>query len=94
MVYIPLGFALRWVLSSVALTVPFVRTPRRRNRDTIAERDKALDPEIIEARRLAEAEQRKKEAHDLVADSIVRELAASKHTLPAPITSTPAKQHS
>jgi len=60
------------------LTQPSLAHPRRRNRDTIAERDKQLDPEVIEARRVAEAEQRKKEAHDLVAESIVRELAASK----------------
>ncbi|ORY48829.1 splicing factor, Prp19-binding domain-domain-containing protein [Leucosporidium creatinivorum] len=48
----------------------------KRNRDTIAERDAALDPEVIEARRLAELEERKKQSHDLVADSILRELAS------------------
>lgn len=50
----------------------------RRNRDTIAERDAELDPEVIEARRVAEAEERKKQSHDLVAESVLRELADSE----------------
>ena len=66
-----------------AVAAPLVRadrlsSSRRRNRDTIAERNKELDPEVIEARREAEAEERRKQAHDLVAQSITRELAASK----------------
>ncbi|KAK4698261.1 microfibrillar-associated protein 1, partial [Phenoliferia sp. Uapishka_3] len=47
----------------------------KRNRDTIAEREAALDPDILEERRLAELEQQKKQSHDLVAESILRELA-------------------
>lgn len=49
----------------------------RRHRDTIAEREKELDPEALEEKRLAELEQRKKESNDLVAESILRELAES-----------------
>ncbi len=58
------------------LTSPPLR--RRRNRDTIAERNKELDADVIEARREAEVAERRKQAHDLVAQSITRELAASK----------------
>ncbi|GAA5970831.1 hypothetical protein JCM3765_005579 [Sporobolomyces pararoseus] len=47
----------------------------KRNRDTIAEREKELDPEIIEAKRAAEIEKQKEQSKNLVADSIVRELA-------------------
>lgn len=50
---------------------------RRRNRDTIAERQKELDPEALEAKREAEDRKRREEAKALVADSIVRELATS-----------------
>ncbi|KAL8277818.1 hypothetical protein RQP46_009801 [Phenoliferia psychrophenolica] len=56
----------------------------KRNRDTIAERDAALDPDLLEERRLAELESRKQESHDLVAESILRELAAKEveHVFP------------
>lgn len=51
----------------------------RRNRDTIAERDRELDPELVEAKRIEELEQRKKQSHDLVAETILRELAESTY---------------
>lgn len=51
----------------------------RRNRDTITEREKELDPEAMEEKRLAEAEIRQKQSNDLVADSIIRELAESEY---------------
>ncbi|GAA5906929.1 uncharacterized protein JCM6883_005735 [Sporobolomyces salmoneus] len=47
----------------------------KRNRDTIVEREKELDPEIVEAKRTAEIEKQKEQSKNLVADSIVRELA-------------------
>ncbi|GAA5833815.1 hypothetical protein JCM3766R1_000107 [Sporobolomyces carnicolor] len=47
----------------------------KRNRDTIAEREKELDPEVVEAKRAAEIEKQKEQSKNLVADSIVRELA-------------------
>ncbi|GAA5885709.1 hypothetical protein JCM16303_003122 [Sporobolomyces ruberrimus] len=47
----------------------------KRNRDTIAEREKELDPEIVEAKRNAEIEKQKEQSKNLVADSIVRELS-------------------
>lgn len=52
----------------------------RRNRETVAERE-ADDPNTEEAiaKREQEAEQRKKDSHNLVAESIKRELAESKH---------------
>lgn len=50
----------------------------RRNRDTIAEREKELDPDIVEAKRAAEIEKQKEDSKNLVADSIVRELAESE----------------
>lgn len=49
----------------------------RRNRDTIAERDRELDPDALGEQRLSELETRKQESHDLVAESILRELAES-----------------
>jgi hypothetical protein len=56
-------------------------SPCRRNRDTIAEREKELDPEIVEAKRAAEIEKQKEQSKNLVADSIVRELAGSEFSL-------------
>jgi len=53
-------------------------TSSRRNRDTIAEREKELDPDIVEAKRAAEIEKQKEDSKNLVADSIVRELAESE----------------
>lgn len=53
----------------------------RRNRDTIAEREKELDPEVVEAKRAAEIEKQKAQSKNLVADSIVRELAESTFSL-------------
>ncbi|GAA5867857.1 hypothetical protein JCM3774_005886 [Rhodotorula dairenensis] len=50
----------------------------KRNRDTIAERQKELDPEALEAKREAEDRRRREEAKALVADSIVRELATKE----------------
>ncbi|GAA5922114.1 hypothetical protein JCM3775_003496 [Rhodotorula graminis] len=47
----------------------------KRNRDTVATQKKELDPEAIEAQQAAEAERRRQEAKNLVATSIVRELA-------------------
>ncbi|GAA6063714.1 hypothetical protein JCM10212_001825, partial [Sporobolomyces blumeae] len=47
----------------------------KRNRDTIAEREKELDPEVVEAKRNAEIEKQKEQSKNLVAESIVRELA-------------------
>ncbi|GAA5974955.1 hypothetical protein JCM11641_006777 [Rhodosporidiobolus odoratus] len=47
----------------------------KRNRDTIAEREKELDPEVQEAKRAAEVEKQREASKNLVADSIVRELA-------------------
>jgi microfibrillar-associated protein 1 len=50
----------------------------RRGRDTIAERDAiALEAEEIEKRKQETAEERKKQSHDLVAESIRRELLES-----------------
>ena len=49
----------------------------RRNRDTIAERQKELEPEALEAKREEEERKRREEAKALVADSIVREIASS-----------------
>ncbi|KAK7064732.1 RdRP-domain-containing protein [Favolaschia claudopus] len=46
----------------------------KRARVTVAERD-AEDPEEIQRKREAEAEERRKQSHDLVAESIRRELA-------------------
>lgn len=52
----------------------------RRNRVTVVERE-ADDPNTEEAiaKREQEAEQKKKDSHNLVAESIKRELAESKH---------------
>ncbi|GAA6000567.1 microfibrillar-associated 1 family protein [Rhodotorula paludigena] len=50
----------------------------KRNRDTIAEQKKELDPEALEAKQAAEAERRRNEAKNLVADSIVREIASKE----------------
>ncbi|GAA5914973.1 hypothetical protein JCM5296_004519, partial [Sporobolomyces johnsonii] len=47
----------------------------KRNRDTIAEREKELDPSLVEERRQAEIEKQKEQSKNLVAESIVRELA-------------------
>ncbi|KAK4052482.1 hypothetical protein OIV83_002284 [Microbotryomycetes sp. JL201] len=47
----------------------------KRNRDTVQEAQKALDPEKIEQQRLAEIEERKKQSQNLIAESIMRELA-------------------
>ncbi|GAA5891329.1 hypothetical protein JCM8208_002587 [Rhodotorula glutinis] len=47
----------------------------KRNRDTVTAQKKELDPEAIEAQQAAEAERRRQEAKNLVATSIVRELA-------------------
>ncbi|KDE02392.1 hypothetical protein MVLG_07043 [Microbotryum lychnidis-dioicae p1A1 Lamole] len=47
----------------------------KRNRDTLATRDAALDPSFVEAQREQELQARKQQSHDLVAQSIVRELA-------------------
>ncbi|GAA5843089.1 hypothetical protein JCM9279_001858 [Rhodotorula babjevae] len=47
----------------------------KRNRDTVTTQKKELDPEAIEAQQAAEAERRRQEAKNLVATSIVRELA-------------------
>lgn len=49
----------------------------RRNRDTIAERAKELDPEALEEKRLIELDARTQISRNLVADSILRELALS-----------------
>ncbi|KAG0663510.1 hypothetical protein C6P46_002406 [Rhodotorula mucilaginosa] len=53
-------------------------SPPRRNRDTIAERQKELDPEALEAKREEEDRKRREEAKALVADSIVREIASKE----------------
>ncbi|GAA5954925.1 hypothetical protein JCM8115_005571 [Rhodotorula mucilaginosa] len=50
----------------------------KRNRDTIAERQKELDPEALEAKREEEDRKRREEAKALVADSIVREIASKE----------------
>lgn len=50
---------------------------RRRNRDTIVERQKELDPELQEAKREEELKKQRDASKNLVADSIVRELAES-----------------
>ncbi|GAA5941633.1 uncharacterized protein JCM15063_001644 [Sporobolomyces koalae] len=50
----------------------------KRNRDTIAARDKELDPEVVEAKRAAEIELQREQSKNLVADSIVRELATKE----------------
>ncbi|GAA5951275.1 hypothetical protein JCM21900_003824 [Sporobolomyces salmonicolor] len=47
----------------------------KRNRDTIAEREKELDPSVVEERRQAEIQKQKEQSKNLVAESIVRELA-------------------
>ncbi|SCV71428.1 BQ2448_3016 [Microbotryum intermedium] len=47
----------------------------KRNRDTLSTRDAELDPELVDAKREQELRARKQQAHDLVAQSIVRELA-------------------
>ncbi|KAJ6569592.1 splicing factor, Prp19-binding domain-containing protein [Mycena capillaripes] len=47
----------------------------KRARVTVAERDLELDSEEAQRRREAEAEERRKQSHDLVAESIRRELA-------------------
>jgi microfibrillar-associated protein 1 len=57
--------------------VTYYRTGRR-VRVTIAERDAiAQEAEEIEKRKLETAEERKKQSHDLVAESIRRELLES-----------------
>lgn len=61
---------------------------RRRARVTVAEKDAmAQDTEEAQRRKEAEAEERKKQSHDMVADSIRRELAesASPPALPRPV---------
>ncbi|POY72373.1 hypothetical protein BMF94_4677 [Rhodotorula taiwanensis] len=50
----------------------------KRNRDTIAERQKELDPELLEAKREEEERKRREEAKALVADSIIREIATKE----------------
>lgn len=50
----------------------------RRARVTVAERDLELDSEEAQRKREAEAEERRKQSHDLVAESIRRELAESQ----------------
>ncbi|BGP57113.1 hypothetical protein JCM8202_000555 [Rhodotorula sphaerocarpa] len=50
----------------------------KRNRDTVAERQKELDPEALEAKRDAEERKRREEAKVLVADSIIREIATKE----------------
>ncbi|GAA5986164.1 hypothetical protein JCM10908_006438 [Rhodotorula pacifica] len=50
----------------------------KRNRDTITERQKELDPEALEAKREEEDRKRREEAKALVADSIVREIASKE----------------
>lgn len=53
----------------------------RRARVTIAEKEAiAQDTEEAIKKREAEAEERRKQSHDLVAESIKRELAESKHS--------------
>ncbi|KAF7310495.1 RdRP-domain-containing protein [Mycena chlorophos] len=47
----------------------------KRARLTVAEREMEQDPEELQKKREAEAEERRKESHDMVAESIRRELA-------------------
>lgn len=47
----------------------------------MAERQKELDPEALEAKREAEERKRREEAKALVADSIVREIATSGYSV-------------
>ncbi|GAA6003986.1 hypothetical protein JCM10207_006499 [Rhodosporidiobolus poonsookiae] len=47
----------------------------KRNRDTLEERKKELDPELQEAKREAELQKQRDASKNLVADSILRELA-------------------
>ncbi|KAJ7651978.1 microfibrillar-associated protein MFAP1, Zn finger, CCHC type protein [Mycena polygramma] len=51
----------------------------KRARVTVAERDPELDSEEAQRRREAEAEERRKQSHDLVAESIRRELAEKEN---------------
>lgn len=50
----------------------------RRARVTIAAKDSELDPEETQRQREQEAEIRRKQSHDMVAESIKRELAESR----------------
>ncbi|KAM0790587.1 hypothetical protein ACM66B_004452 [Microbotryomycetes sp. NB124-2] len=47
----------------------------KRNRDTVQEAQKALDPDKQEEQRIAELQERKKQSQNLIAETIMRELA-------------------
>jgi hypothetical protein len=53
-------------------------SPHRRGRETVAEREAdSMNSEEMIKKKEAEAEQRRKDSHDLVAESIKKELAES-----------------
>lgn len=71
-----------------------VLTYLRRARDTLATRDAAaLSEEAAIAKAEADDQKRKREAHDMVADSIRRELADSKFFLMIPILDRSGHHH-